>query len=133
MNAANFFNHLSILYQEAKPKESISFTYLSYHQWSFTVFGEEEKKLLFAIYLFPSLSPFKRSYLCSLIYDSIWDHIGVFGSLLSIAYVRMLERGYLASVSTVIGQRFSLVLSFMYILKDLAPLTYWIQAFYHLF
>ena len=36
----------------------------------------------------------------------------------------MLESGDLASVSTVIGHRVSLVPSLMYILRGLAPLTY---------
>ena len=118
---------------EAKPRESISFKFYFYHQWSFTVsekkelftFGQRPKECLSCI--------FERNLSSSLIYDRVWDHVEVCGRLLSMTGVGVLESGDLASVSAVTGHGFSLVPSLMYIFEVLLFLSRWIQAFYHLF
>ena len=61
--------------------------------------------------------------LSSLIYDQVWDHVGVCGRLLSMTCVGVLESGDLVSACAVTGHGFSLVPSLMYIFRGLLFLS----------
>ena len=61
--------------------------------------------------------------LSSLIYDRVWDHVGVCGRLLSMTCVGVLESGNLASVFAFTGHGFSPVSSLMYIFRGLLFLS----------